>query len=76
MGGPEKSNFSLLCVVKMSLRRKVGGSKKPTFSLHTVRKNCHFLDHPPTPMSLRNIKMAPKGRKEKEAPFVFPTFAL
>ena len=30
-----------------------------TFSLHTVRENCHFLDHPPTPMSLRNIKMAP-----------------
>ena len=23
-----------------------------------VRENCHFLDHPPTPMSLRNIKMA------------------
>ena len=31
-----------------------------TFSLHKVRENCHFLDHPPTPMSLRNIKMAPK----------------
>ena len=30
-----------------------------TFSLHKVRENCHFLDHPPTPMSLRNIKMAP-----------------
>ena len=30
------------------------------FSLHKVRKNCNFLDHPPppTPMSLRNIKMA------------------
>ena len=28
-------------------------------SLHKVRENCHFLNHPPTPMSLRNIKMAP-----------------
>ena len=28
-------------------------------SLHKVRETCHFLDHPPTPMSLRNIKMAP-----------------
>ena len=32
-----------------------------TLQLHKVRKNCHFLDHPPTPMSLRNIKMAPKA---------------
>ena len=31
-----------------------------TFSLHKVRENCHFLDHPPTPLPLRNIKMAPK----------------
>ena len=31
--------------------------------LHKVRKNCHFLDHPPTPMSLRNIKMAPNESK-------------
>ena len=30
------------------------------FSLHKVRENCHFLDHQPTPISLRNIKMAPK----------------
>ena len=30
-----------------------------TFSLHKVRENCHFLDHPPTAMSLRNIKMTP-----------------
>ena len=30
-----------------------------TFSLDKVRENCHFLDHPPTPRSLRNIKMAP-----------------
>ena len=22
-------------------------------------ENCHFLDQPPTPISLRNIKMAP-----------------
>ena len=29
------------------------------FSLHKVRENCHFLDYPPTPSSLRNIKMAP-----------------
>jgi hypothetical protein len=27
-----------------------------TFQLHKVRENCHFLEHPPTPMSLRNIK--------------------
>ena len=32
-------------------------------SLHKVRENCHFLDHPPTPMSLRNIKMAPCTKK-------------
>ena len=31
-----------------------------TFSLHKARENCHFLDHPPTSTSLRNIKMAPK----------------
>ena len=30
-----------------------------TFLLHKVRENCRFLDHPPTPMPLRNIKMAP-----------------
>ena len=28
-------------------------------SLHKVRENCNFLDHPTTTMSLRNIKMAP-----------------
>ena len=28
-------------------------------TVHKVRENCHFLDHPPTPMSLRDIKMAP-----------------
>ena len=33
-----------------------------TFSLHKVRENSHFLDHPPTPMSLRNIKMAPYSK--------------
>ena len=32
------------------------------FSLHKVRENCHFLDHPPTPMSLRYIKMAPSSK--------------
>ena len=26
-----------------------------TFSLHKVRENCHFLDHLPTSISLRNI---------------------
>ena len=33
-----------------------------TFSLYKVRENwenCHFLDHPPTLMTLRNIKMVP-----------------
>ena len=34
-----------------------------TFLLHKVRKNCQFPDHPPTPMSLRNIKMAPNQRE-------------
>ena len=33
-----------------------------TFSLHKVRENCPFLDHPPTPTSLRNIKMAPNSK--------------
>ena len=33
-----------------------------TFSLHKVRENWHLLDHPPTRMSLRNIKMAPNSR--------------
>ena len=32
------------------------------FLLHKVRENCHFLDHPPTPISLRNIKMAPYAK--------------
>ena len=36
-----------------------------TFSLHKERENCHFLDHPTTHMTLRNIKMAP-NRKFKE----------
>ena len=36
-----------------------------TFLLHKVRGNCHFLDHPPTPMPLRNIKMAPKFKLVK-----------
>ena len=29
MGGPENGNFPLLYVIKMPLRRWVGGSKKP-----------------------------------------------
>ena len=33
VGGPENSNFSLRYVVKMSLRRWVGGSKKPQNTL-------------------------------------------
>ena len=33
VGGPENGNFSLLYVVKMSLRRWVGGSKKPQNTL-------------------------------------------
>ena len=33
VGGPEKSHFSLLYVMKMSLRRWVGGSKKPQNTL-------------------------------------------
>ena len=33
VGGPENGNFSLLYVVKMSLRRWVDGSKKPQNTL-------------------------------------------
>ena len=33
VGGPENGNFSLLYVVKISLRRWVGGSKKPQNTL-------------------------------------------
>ena len=36
-----------------------------TFLLHKVRENCHFLDHPPTPIPLRNIKMAPYKKEKK-----------
>ena len=43
-----------------------------TFSLHKVRENSNFLDHPPTPMSLRNIKMAPNMTfAAEEFPVVF-----
>ena len=30
------------------------------FLLHKVRENGHFLDHPPTTVPLRNLKMVPK----------------
>ena len=33
VGGPENGNFPLLYVVEMSLRRWVGGSKKPQNTL-------------------------------------------
>ena len=33
VGGPENGNFPLLYVVKISLRRWVGGSKKPKNTL-------------------------------------------
>ena len=33
-----------------------------TFSLHKVKENCHFLDHPPTAMPLHNTKMAPNEK--------------
>ena len=36
-----------------------------TFSPHKVSKNGHFLDHPPTSMSLRNIKMVPNSYRSK-----------
>ena len=43
-------------------------------TLHKVRENCHFLDHPPTPIALRNIKMVPKEiRNSRESHFLtFP----
>ena len=38
MGGPENGNFRILYVVKISLRRWVGGSKKPQNN-HTIKPN-------------------------------------
>ena len=48
VGGPENGNFPLLYVVKMSLYRWVGGSKKPQNTLTeykngTLRKSKIFL---------------------------------
>ena len=37
MGGPENGNFPLLYVVKTSLRRWVGGSKKAKTPLRTIK---------------------------------------
>ena len=37
MGGPENGNFPLLYVMKMSLRRWVGGSKKPQNTLRNIK---------------------------------------
>ena len=37
MGGPENGNFSLLYLVKMSLRRWVGSSKKPQNPLRNIK---------------------------------------
>ena len=34
------------------------------FSLHIVRENWQFLDHPATPMSVHNIKIAPYTRSK------------
>ena len=42
MGGPENGNFPLLYVVKMSLRRWVGGSK----SLKTPLRNIKMAPNP------------------------------
>ena len=36
-GGPEDGNFPLLYVMKMSLRRGVGGSKRPQTPLHNKK---------------------------------------
>ena len=36
LGGPENGNFPLLYVVKMSLRRWVGGSKKPQNTQYVI----------------------------------------
>ena len=46
MGGPENGNYPLLGVVKMSLRRRVGG--------RVVQKRLKIVN-----TLLRNIKMAP-----------------
>ena len=37
MGGPENGNFPLLYVVKVSLRRWVGGSEKPQTPLRNIK---------------------------------------
>ena len=38
MGGPENGNFPLLYVVEMSLRRWVGGLKKPQNTLYVMKQ--------------------------------------
>ena len=55
MGGPENGNFPLLYVMKTSLRRWVGGSKKPQNTLRNIKmvpnlkfdtSKCSELDSP------------------------------
>ena len=60
MGGPEKGNFPLLYVIKMSLRRWLGGWVVPK-SLKTP---------------LRNIKMVPNPDEflDLETPFIYLNF--
>ena len=47
MSGPENGNFPLFYVVKMSLRRWVGGSKSLKTPLRNIKKesNKFFLNH-------------------------------
>ena len=56
-GGPENGNFPLLHVMKMSLRRRMGGTKKPQNTLkkrwsltlisttYESKKNAHLWDN-------------------------------
>ena len=44
MGGPENGNFPLLYVVKMSLRRWVGGSKSLKTPLRNIKMAPYVFD--------------------------------
>ena len=46
-------------------------------TLHKVRENCHFIDHPPTLIASRNIKMVPKEiRNSRESHLFFGNLAI
>ena len=66
MGGPENGKFPLLYVVIMSLRRWVGGSKKPQNTLtyykdgplgtiHILRHHIFGIFGPPSPITSADV---------------------